>query len=223
MSPESVVLLKTYDPAEYESLQTVNTGEVMRYGGMMVSRTPVAKSEFADPAVILALIDECAKEAEKVISYKACYRHVRITWDGDMPVLPFDIHGSKNLAHNLSGCDRAVMFAATIGVGFDRLIAKYNRISPSKALIFQALGAERVEALCDLLNADMSAEYETEGYKLKPRFSPGYGDLPLEVQTEFMTLLDCAHLTGINLNESMIMSPSKSVTAVIGAYKDTGS
>ncbi len=213
-------MLKTYDPADHGSLQTVNKDEVMRYGGMMVSRTPVAESEFADPGSILALIDECAEEARKAISYKVCFRHVQVTWDGDMPVLPFDIHGSKNLAHNLAGCDRAVMFAATIGVGFDRLIAKYNRISPSKALIFQAMGAERVEALCDLFNTDMSAEYEAQGYKLKPRFSPGYGDLPLEVQTEFMRLLDCAHLIGINLNESMIMSPSKSVTAVIGAYKD---
>ena len=214
------MLLKTYDPADHESLKTVNTNEVMRYGGMMVSRTLVAESEFADPNSILAMIDECAAEARRVISYKVCFRHVQILWDNGMLVLPFDTHGSANLAHNLDGCDRGVMFAATIGVGFDRLIAKYNRISPSRALIFQALGAERVEALCDLFNSDMSGEYMTEGYKLKPRFSPGYGDLPLEVQKEFMTLLDCPHLIGINLNESMIMSPSKSVTAVIGAYKD---
>ena len=144
-------------------------------------------------------------------------------------MLPFDTYGSKNLAHVMRDCTGAVMFAATIGVGIDRLIAKYNRISPSKALIMQALGAERVEALCDLFNAEVAAEVGSGAgvadagvtvsgtvRSLCPRFSPGYGDLPLAVQREFMTLLDCAHLIGINLNESLLMSPSKSVTAIIG-------
>ena len=64
----------------------------------------------------------------------------------------------------------------------------------------------------------VSSEEEAvaKGMSLRPRFSPGYGDLPLTVQKEFMTLLDCAHLIGINLNESLLMSPSKSVTAIIG-------
>ena len=77
-----------------------------------------------------------------------------------------------------------------------------------------------MEALSDLFNAQIEEEAGAQGMSLRPRFSPGYGDLPLVVQKEFMTLLDCAHLIGINLNESLLMSPSKSVTAVIGMYQE---
>ena len=235
MSNLGPILVKTYDPADYPALSEINRSEVMRYGGMMTSRSPVplAVSEDSDTSAVDALIDECVKEVLPLITYKVCYRHTDVTWDGDMPVLPFDTFGSKNLAHTIRECTEAVMFAATIGVGIDRLIAKYNRISPSKALIMQALGAERVEALCDLFNSEVEAEYgaaddsvaadgaeQSPRLRLRPRFSPGYGDLPLTVQREFMTLLDCAHLIGINLNESLIMSPSKSVTAIIGMTPD---
>ena len=72
----------------------------------------------------------------------------------------------------------------------------------------QALGAERVEALCDAFCA------EFEGAKM--RFSPGYGDLPLDTQRALFALLDCPRKLGLTLNESLLMSPSKSVTAIMG-------
>ncbi|MBQ9334459.1 MAG: Vitamin B12 dependent methionine synthase activation subunit [Lachnospiraceae bacterium] len=217
MSVTSPILVRTYDPKECPQLSAINMDEVMRYGGMMISRTPVPP-DTRDESVgeVRALIDECASEVLPMLAYKVCYRHIDVTWDGDSPVLPFDSHRSRNLAHNLEGCTAGVMFAATIGVGIDRLITRYNHSSPSKALILQALGAERVEALCDLFNAQIEEEAVAKGMSLRPRFSPGYGDLPLTVQKDFMTLLDCAHLIGINLNESLLMSPSKSVTAIIG-------
>ena len=217
MSVTSPILVRTYDPKECPQLSAINMDEVMRYGGMMISRTPVPP-DTRDESVeeIRALIDECAAEVMPMLTYKVCYRHIDISWEGEYPVLPFDSHHSRNLAHNLEGCTAGVMFAATIGVGIDRLITRYNHSSPSKALILQALGAERVEALCDLFNAQIEEEAVAKGMSLRPRFSPGYGDLPLTVQKEFMTLLDCAHLIGINLNESLLMSPSKSVTAIIG-------
>ena len=48
------------------------------------------------------------------------------------------------------------------------------------------------------------------------RYSPGYGDLPLELQREIIRVLDCGRTIGITLTESLLMQPSKSVTAVIG-------
>ena len=99
--------------------------------------------------------------------------------------------------------------AATVGVGIDRLIAKYSRISPSKALMLQAIGAERIEALCNAFCNDLSA---CDNSCIK-RFSPGYGDLPLEVQRDIFSVLDCGKYIGVSLNGSLVMSPSKSVTA----------
>ncbi|MBQ8947704.1 MAG: hypothetical protein IJ058_12985 [Lachnospiraceae bacterium] len=218
MSGSGPVLLKIYDPADHESLRNVDRSEVMRYGGMMMSKAPVRPDgQLEDEAArIEGLIDECAAEALPKLSYRVCYRYIKVERSGGEPVLPFDTHGSVNFARIMEGCTEAVMMAATIGMEMDRLIARYNRLSPTRALIMQALGAERVEALCDLFNDGIREEMAARGLECRPRFSPGYGDLPLEVQKEFMVLLDCSHLIGITLNESLIMSPSKSVTAVIG-------
>lgn len=109
-----------------------------------------------------------------------------------------------------------IIFAATIGVGVDRLISKYSRLSPTKALCFQAIGAERVEALCDEFCNKMKTELEKDGEKVKPRFSPGYGDLPLETQKMIFSLLDCPKRIGVTLGDTLLMSPSKSVTAFVG-------
>ena len=62
-------------------------------------------------------------------------------------------------------------------------------------------------------------EAEEEGYFLRPRFSPGYGDFPLEFQRNIGDLLQMAKNIGITLTDSLLMMPSKSVTAVIGCSK----
>lgn len=120
---------------------------------------------------------------------------------------------SEQLAKNLHGCSKVLLLAATAGVGIDRLIGKYGRIAPSKALMFQAIGAELVEAVCDAFSKDYEAEHNCI---LRPRFSPGYGDLPLESQKDIFVVLECAKRIGLTLNDSLLMSPSKSVTAFAG-------
>ena len=126
---------------------------------------------------------------------------------------------SRDLWKTFDGCDRVILFAATIGLPIDRLILRYGKISPSKALFLQAIGAERIEALCELFFTDMQEEKRKDGYLLRPRFSAGYGDFPLEAQKEIFASLDCARKIGLSLNESLLMSPTKSVTALIGAKK----
>ena len=91
------------------------------------------------------------------------------------------------------------------------MIAKYGAISPSRAFMLQAIGAERIEALCNKFNSEISAKSQTA-----PRFSPGYGDLPIELQREIFLALDCPKRIGLTLNQSLLMSPTKSVTAIIG-------
>ena len=88
---------------------------------------------------------------------------------------------------------------------------KYSKISPVKALIFQAIGAERIEKLCDVFCKDIAKERKT-----KPRFSPGFGDLPLTIQKDIFAALDCGKNIGLSLTDSMLMSPTKSVTAIVG-------
>ena len=108
------------------------------------------------------------------------------------------------------------MFAATVGLEMDRLIARYGGVSPARSLLFQALGAERIEALCDAFCARTAEDLARQGRGVTVRFSPGYGDVPLGLQNDIFRALDCPRKIGLTLNESLLMSPSKSVTAVFG-------
>lgn len=195
----NTVFVKTYPAPEFDER------EILRYAGV--------RGELPE---IDELLRECLKESEGAFAYKVAYREFGIADHGDALDLGFITTTSGDLRINLRGCDRIVLFAATVGVGIDRLIAKYSRISPTKALLFQAIGAERIESLCDIFNAEIKAGAEQDGGFTRPRFSPGYGDLPLEMQIEIFRVLDCSRKIGLSLNNSLLMSPSKSVTAIIG-------
>ncbi len=169
-----------------------------------------------------ALLDEVLAEVGGKLAYKVCWREFDVTCTDDLCDFGGIAVRSRSLAAALEGCEKAVIFAATIGLELDRMIVRYNRLSPSKALFFQALGAERVEALCDKFCAELGAEYESADLVTKPRFSAGYGDLPLDFQKDIFAVLDCSRRIGVTLNESLLMSPSKSVTAVVGLTAKKG-
>ena len=89
-------------------------------------------------------------------------------------------------------------------------------VGVSEAAILQAAAASAVEEVCDALNLEINAEMEKSGLYARPRFSPGYGDFPLEHQPAFLKALDAAAKIGIHLTDGYLMMPSKSVTALIG-------
>lgn len=161
------------------------------------------------------LLDECIEEATKTLSYKACYCILPINISGNtIDFGDFKVNSEK-LTINLKKCEKAVLFGATLGTDIDRLIMKYGKLSPTKALFFQAIGATMIEALCDEFCKDIKAELNVN---LKPRFSPGYGDLDLSCQKNIFKLLNCSKNIGLTLNDSLLMSPTKSVTAFVGIY-----
>lgn len=155
-----------------------------------------------------ALLEACLTEALPVLSYRVCWKEFSVEVRGsDCDFGSFRLR-SRALAKHLRSCHRAVIFAATLGVGMDRLIARYGRVSPARGLMMQAVGTERIEALCDAFCAEFAGAAS--------RFSPGYGDLKLEAQRDIFSQLCCEKHIGLTLNDSLVMSPSKSVTAVVG-------
>ena len=83
-------------------------------------------------------------------------------------------------------------------------------------LLLQGIGAERVESLVDMFNDKVNREAAELGLKAHPRYSPGYGDLPLTVQEPLLQLLNAAKRLGVTLSESSLLIPTKTVTAIIG-------
>jgi hypothetical protein len=161
------------------------------------------------------LMARAIKEVSCASQNSAVYRIVSVGSDGDSIMLGDIRVASKSLAKNLQGAEYAVIFCATVGLSVDRIIGKYSVISPSLSLLCDAVGAERIEALCDAFEREISVDLG-ECYDLCRRFSPGYGDLPISLQKEIFNLLRPEKYIGVTLNESLMMSPSKSVSAIIG-------
>ncbi len=161
---------------------------------------------------IRRLIDRALKLCENQMSGKVCFSVFPIEINNGKVDLSFAKAESNDLAKALKGCDSMLLFAATLGIGIDRLLLRYGKTEPSLALCLQAIGAERVEALCDAFCADIKEIYKNTS----PRFSPGYGDLDLSLQKEIFNALQCEKSIGLTLNDSLLMSPSKSITAIVG-------
>lgn len=162
------------------------------------------------------LIEKCIIKVIEEAVPQSVYSLVPIKSMEEELDLTYGIVSSDSLKRNLAGCTHTILFAATIGPKVDMLIARYSKIDPLNGVIFQAVGAAVIEAYCDSLNNQLKEELNKEGYSLKPRFSPGYGDLPLSFQKDIFQWLQGAKKIGLTLMDSLIMAPSKSVTAIIG-------
>ena len=123
---------------------------------------------------------------------------------------------SNSLAEHLKGCDKVLLFAATLGSGVDTLIRRYSEIKMSYAVELQAAAATLIEYYCDTVNGESENEYAARGYHLRPRFSPGYGDFSIYHQPELIARLNAYKRIGLTVSDGGIMTPMKSVTAVIG-------
>ncbi|MBP5587644.1 MAG: hypothetical protein J6X37_02850 [Treponema sp.] len=127
---------------------------------------------------------------------------------------------SKDLANNLKGCHCVYLFSATLGPEVDRAIQKNSRLNPALSVFLQSAGAMYIEEYCNKLEEFLLEAEKKNGNAFVPRFSPGYGDVSLETQKIFFEILNCQKNLALTLNDSLIMSPEKSVTAFIGVKKE---
>ena len=177
--------------------------EALRYMG--------CKNDCPDD-VFEALYEKCEQEYKKTASYKAVMRKVPVELkENNVVDFGFCEIQNENLYKNLSGCESAYVFAATAGIAVDRLIMRCNKTSPAQAVICNSIGSSAVEVWCDEINAMINSQYET-----KPRFSPGYGGVSLGYQKDILSFLDAERKIGITLNDALMMTPVKSVTAFVG-------
>lgn len=187
----------------------LNEKEVLRYMGYNKNNVTI---EDIEP------VRELIAKARPFISPKACYRRFDVSIDSGRIQLPYGEVISYDLSKNLKDCDSIFILAATIGPQFDRELKKMYLCSMAEAAYMQAIGAAAVENLVDQLCAYLATIVSTEGHKTKPRYSPGFGDYTLENQIGIFKVLDPYKMTGITLMDTLIMSPEKSVTAIIGIY-----
>ena len=126
-------------------------------------------------------------------------------------VLPIE----GTLARYLGACRDVYLVCGTLGARFDAFQRRAAVQSGADALIVQAIGAAMIESWMDAMQDDIRAEL-APGETILHRYSPGFGDFPLSAQRVMLSLLDAPRAAGVSLTETLLMVPSKSVSAVVG-------
>ena len=161
---------------------------------------------------ILERLDECRKNLEKAVMPKSVTHITEIAIENDEIKAEGVVFKSKNLAKNLKGCKKAVLMATTLGQGADMVIRRFSKTDMPMAVISDALATAMIEEYCDSICEGLGKE----GYNLRPRFSPGYGDFDISHQKDFMDILQCPKKIGLSVTDGLMLVPTKSVTAIIG-------
>lgn len=191
-------------------ITTPHIGEVNSRTALLYARVPRADEKTRDA------LQECIADVSGILTPKVLYTVCPVSIDNDRVDLGFKETVSGNLAKHLSGCSQVIVMLATVGSGIDRYVARYQKLRPSRAYLAGAIGTERVEALCDAFETELSSLPEYLGCAFTKRYSPGYGDLSLSIQSDILSLLEAYKYAGITLSDGYLMMPSKTVTALIG-------
>ena len=124
----------------------------------------------------------------------------------------------RDIAAHLQGACEAALLACTLGAASEREMRKLGALSATDELLYSAACSALVEAAANAAEARIVAQAAARRLHTNWRFSPGYGDLPLSIQPEFLRTLDATRRAGIVVNAGGLMVPTKSVTAVVGLF-----
>jgi hypothetical protein len=179
------------------------------------------KTEYEVEEEILHLVKEAFAEIEE----DADFRILSKRFDLQLKKFPSLSFGnleisSEKLYNHLKDCKEVVLLACTLGTGVDILIKKSSVKDMAYGTIMQACGAAFIEDKLDKWNEGLEKEEKTKGNTLKFRFSPGYGDLSLSIQGDVLRLLDAPKRIGLTVSDGGLMTPVKSVTAIIGVKQN---
>lgn len=194
------------------------TSEVLRYLGAGKAETPEAL-EYAE--AIRRTARQFFSQLDEQLNPKRLYRVFSLRHEPDGETTLLDSHGRPVLSlpgqlakRLLADCQQAALLLATLGAPFDALLRTQQARDMAEAAILDACGNVLVEEICDQLERDIQQAYPQ--LYLTDRFSPGYGDLPLHLQGELLAALDAQRQAGICLTDSCLMTPAKTVTAIVG-------
>lgn len=163
------------------------------------------------------LIDELLPLVKKAASPKGSFAFFEIERDEASIYINGQSLKSLSLFKNLRLCNMAIIFSLSLGAEIDRLISKYSVSRPSAALCINAVATAMIEEYAKIFCEEMKDLFKKENLFLRPRFSPGYADFDLKEQFLFIKLTNAGKLCGINLTDGFMMTPSKSITAIMGA------
>ena len=166
-----------------------------------------------------ALIKECLDEAKSLVHPRGVFviRRIearapsQVRLRSSSLVLP-----GRSMERLLADATAVAIMAVTIGPDLERAVARQqDENEPHRAVVLDAIGSETVEAAAESLNALIETMARQAKASITRRFSPGYGDLPVEIQPAIHAELHLDGL-GIQVTDRHMLLSQKSITAVIG-------
>jgi hypothetical protein len=129
---------------------------------------------------------------------------------------------SRKLSRALHDSEELICFLTTIGEEIDFEINRVMRQGRvSRAFVMDALGSVAVESIAEQFQGHMEHKYSGHDMAVTLRFSPGYCDWPIGEERKLFQLFD-SNTAGIELTDSCLMMPRKSISAVFGLYPFSG-
>lgn len=187
----------------------INLKEALRYMG----------AEGTKDETLITLAKKVSQQVYEIARPCGCYLKTNVEIKGNAIDFGFAEINSYSLAKTLENCSYVYIFSATIGVDFDRLLNRKLISSPMESLVLDSVGSAAIEGVCDEICNILFKECKAE---LKPRFSPGYGDLDISFQKNLIEVLDTKRKIGLSLTDGLMLTPIKSVTAIVGILNSGG-
>ena len=179
---------------EKVTLKQINRSDALRYLGY---------GDTVPDDTTLLLLDKCEKELLHHLDCKYLYRIFPLEGGQDFP---YELHVSV---------DQVVIVQRPSGVIRILLALPVRRAHGERAVLVHAVRERSaIEQVCDTAEREIMKSFP--GMQHTFRFGLGYGDFPLEGQTAFLNILDARKRIGVSVSPSLMLTPLKSVTCVIG-------
>ena len=185
--------------------------EVLTYLGYKAEKQILDKS-------LDELIDSVIEESKTLIEPKFIFNKyvIEVKEDGVYFKGTNLVLTGNDIRNHLKDSKESVLMAVTVGNRIEQRIKLYEKISMTKALILDSCATTAVEEICDVIEEKIKKEAEEKGLSITFRYSPGYGDLPLEIQRDLINTIGAEKRIGLTVSSHYLLFPRKSVTAIIG-------
>ena len=124
---------------------------------------------------------------------------------------------SRVVSQLLGKCQKVALFVATIG---DELEYVAGQLAEDGLLVqssvIESIGSSAVEQAANFVHERIMDTAESQGLVAsKRRFSPGYCDWNVDQQAQLFEALDASSV-GVELTETCLMLPRKSISGIVG-------
>jgi hypothetical protein len=201
LSPVPVVL--------EDLLVRLDPDEVLRFQGYERGVVPTEE--------VLALFDEAAAMGERLMAPRVVYRSVPVP-----PPLPHLVEAGgerfriPEIGRLWGRIDAVGVGICTIGDAIEAQVgALFEARELPLAVMLDSVGSAAVESLAEYANDLLCQAALAEGLKATNRISPGYAGWDAAEQAALFRLCSGGPI-GVTLNDACFMSPTKSISFVVG-------